>query len=333
MIGTSTPWLLGQPEDRRTRLHALGSRLRRGRDLGHRHPFAQALAEGPVAGQRRHARRDEVTDAGQAQEGQRVRAQRRSQPCGLGQAAGDDRGLRVVAQAHPVGHTDGDRDDVLDGTAELGADDVDVGVGPEVRRRAEVGDPLCDRAVGARHDTGRGLAQGDLAGQVGPGQDGDPLRRHAGHLDDDLAHPPRRAELDALHQADDRSVRRQERAQPAEDPAQALRWQRQDDDLGVGERLLAISRGPDRLRQLDIRQVLRVGVRVVDLVRDLGPAPPQRDVGAGIGQDLGERRTPAARHPSPRPASCGTARGPVLAAVERRGRRRLTRPEIGQAAP
>ena len=61
--------------------------------------------------------------------------ERQPEPGDLGEPAGDDRGLRVVAHAHALGHADGQRDDVLHRAAELDADHVGVRVGPEVRRR------------------------------------------------------------------------------------------------------------------------------------------------------------------------------------------------------
>ena len=66
MIGTSTPCCWASP---RIDVHDFTPSavvLGRGDDLGHGHPLAEALAEGPVARQRRHARGDQVTDAGQA---------------------------------------------------------------------------------------------------------------------------------------------------------------------------------------------------------------------------------------------------------------------------
>ena len=42
-------------------------------------------------------------------------------------------------------------------------------------------------------------------------------------------------------------------------------------------------------------QVLAVALGLVDLVRELGPARPHRDVRAAVGEDLAERRAPAAR--------------------------------------
>ena len=50
--------------------------------------------------------------------------------------------------------------------------------------------------------------------RFGPGDHGDPVLGHVGDLADDLAHPLRGAQLDALHQADQDGVRREVRAQP-----------------------------------------------------------------------------------------------------------------------
>ena len=69
-----------------------------------------------------------------------------------------------------------------------------------------------DRLVGAGHHGGAVLPGGDLAGQVGPGDDRDPVRAGAGDLGDDLAHPVAGAELDALHEADQQRARRQQLA-------------------------------------------------------------------------------------------------------------------------
>ena len=73
---------------------------------------------------------------GEPGEGHRVGAERDAEPGGLGQPAGDERGLGVVAEAHALGHPGGQRDDVLHRAAELAADHVGVGVRPEVRGRA-----------------------------------------------------------------------------------------------------------------------------------------------------------------------------------------------------
>ena len=106
----------------------------------------------------------------------RVGAERGAQPGGLGEAAGDERGLGVVAEAHALGHAGGQRDDVLHRAAELAADDVGVGVRPEVR-------PSCRRPAAARPRRRRctrrrwppaGPAAISLA-RFGPGDHGDPV--------------------------------------------------------------------------------------------------------------------------------------------------------------
>ena len=41
-------------------------------------------------------------------------------------------------------------------------------------------------------------------------------------------------------------------------------------------------------------QVVAVALDLVDLARELGAPRPEHDVGAAVGEDLGERRAPAA---------------------------------------
>ncbi len=108
-IGASTPVRLGEGEQRGARLGALGDLAGRGVDLLGRHALAELLAEGAVARQRRGAGGDQVAEAGQPHQGQRVGAQRGREPRGLGQPAGDDRGGRVVAEPEPDGHADRER--------------------------------------------------------------------------------------------------------------------------------------------------------------------------------------------------------------------------------
>ena len=84
--------------------------------------------------------------------------------------------LGVVAEAHAVRDADGEPDDVLDRAAEFAADDVGVGVRAEVRGVAGGLEALGDGLVGAGDDGGGRLPGGDLPGEVGAGDDGDPLR-------------------------------------------------------------------------------------------------------------------------------------------------------------
>ena len=62
--------------------------------------------------------------AGQARERERVGAGRDPDPGHLGQAARDQARLAVVAEPERIGGAGGDRDDVLERTAQLDAQDV-----------------------------------------------------------------------------------------------------------------------------------------------------------------------------------------------------------------
>ena len=135
------------------------------------------------------------------------------------------------------------RDDVLVGAAELAAD--------ARRCWCRAGTPasgtrscsrLRDVLVGARdHRRGR-LALGDLVGQVGPADHGDPLGAGAGDLGDDLAHP-----LQACR------ARRPSSARPCTGVGGDVRrplargWRAsvcdgtaKHDDVGAGQRLLGV---------------------------------------------------------------------------------------------
>ncbi len=96
----------GQLEDRLARLDPLGGLPGRGDDLVDGQPLAEPHPEGVVARERGHARRDEVTDPGEAEEGLRLCPERQPEPGRLGETTGDDRRLGVVAEPHPLGHPD-----------------------------------------------------------------------------------------------------------------------------------------------------------------------------------------------------------------------------------
>ena len=183
VIGMSTPCPSASVEDRPAGLHALARLLHRRGRLVRGHAAAQVDAEGAVARQRRGAGGDQVADTGQAGERRGVRAERDPQPGHLGQAAGDERGLGVLAEPEPDRDAVGERDDVLDRAAQLDAHDVGVGVRAEVRREAGQLHAAGGLLVGAGHDGGRRLPLHDLAGQVGAGHDRDPARVDVGDLE------------------------------------------------------------------------------------------------------------------------------------------------------
>src|SRR5437762_14137112 len=87
---------------------------------------------------------------------------------------GNEQGPGVVPEPHPDRDAHRERDHVLDGAAELAADHVRVGVGPEVRRVAGLLQVLGHGVVGAGDHGGRVLAGGYLPRQVRAGDHRDP---------------------------------------------------------------------------------------------------------------------------------------------------------------
>ena len=85
--------------------------------------------------------------------------------------------------------------------------------------------------------------------------------RRAGDLGDDLAHPLGGAELDALHQADEHGVGRQQLAPLDEVRAKRLRRDGERDQLGAGERGDRVVGRVTVARQHDARQVLGIRAR------------------------------------------------------------------------
>ena len=88
-------------------------------------------------------------------------------------------------------------------------------------------------------------------GEVGPGQRGDPGRRDARGLGDDLAHPQQRPGLEALHDRQHVRRRRHERGHARGHRPQVPRRRREHDQVhGVGEGR-GIGRGDQLVRQVD----------------------------------------------------------------------------------
>ena len=116
---------------------------------------------------------------GQPGERQRVGSGRDPEPHHLGQAAGHQPGLAVVAEAEAVGGARRDGHDVLERAAQLDAEDVAVHVEPELAATEPVGDAGRELGVVGGHDRRGRQAAGDLGGEVRPGQGGDARRRDA----------------------------------------------------------------------------------------------------------------------------------------------------------
>ena len=135
-------------------------------DLGPGPALRQLLAEAVVARQVRAAGGDQVAHPGQAGEGQRVGAGGDPEPGHLGQAAGQQAGLAVVAEAEAVGGAGGDRDDVLERPAQLDAEDVLVDVQPEAPPGEPRDDALGEVEVRGRDDGRRRQVARHLGRQV-----------------------------------------------------------------------------------------------------------------------------------------------------------------------
>ena len=101
-------------------------------------------------------------------------------------------------------------------------------------------------------------------------------------------------ELHALHQRHDHGVRRQQVRPGRQVGPQRLRRHREHHDLGAADRLGRVRGGRDRRRQDELRQVVGVDVLLVDLGDQLGAPAPHPHLVAGVGQDRGVRRSPAA---------------------------------------
>jgi hypothetical protein len=129
-------------QDRRNGCETLRRLIHLFDDLGKGVPLAEQPPRSVVAGERRLAGGDQVTEPGQP--GQRVRpgAEGHGEVRHLHQAARDDRGLGVLAVTDAVDDADRHRDQILQNTAEFCADDIRVHKGPEVPVRRNLGDRL-----------------------------------------------------------------------------------------------------------------------------------------------------------------------------------------------
>ena len=133
---------------------------------------------------------DQIPHTGKPGKGFGTAAHSKTQAGQLGVAAGDQSSLGVVAVAKPQRNADSQGNDILDGTAQLRAAAVCVGVDAEVRGVEHLLHGLGGiRIVACRHDQ-RGHIAGDLLGMGGTGQ-----CHHAGGavclcqlVLDDLAH-------------------------------------------------------------------------------------------------------------------------------------------------
>ena len=223
-----------------------------------------------VARQRRGAGGDEVAEPGEAGERQRVGAERRAQPGGLGQPAGDERRDGVVAEAHALRDAARERDDVLHRAAELAADDVGVRVRAEVGRRAAPAAPPSRVSSSMQATTvAVGCSLGDLEGEVRPGHDRDRARPAASATSaiTSLIRLVVPSSTPFIRLTSVASRRQQA------DPARAGSRAAICDGMAIAtssapsQRGRRVVRGAQPGRQVDVGQVVGVGVLAVDRAR------------------------------------------------------------------
>ena len=167
-------------------------------------PAARQLdADVAIAAQVPGARQHEIAEAAQTRQRFAPAAGGAGQPRHLRQAARDQRGQRVVAEAEPLDDAGGNRDDVLQRPADLDADDVVAAVQTEVRAAELLLHELGRVGVGEAASTAVGSCCATSTAKLGPdstttGCAGPELLR------DHLRHPQQRVGLQALRRADDR---------------------------------------------------------------------------------------------------------------------------------
>ena len=147
--------------------------------------------------------------------------------------------------------------------------------------------------AGGDHRRG-GVALGNLARQVGAGQDRDALRRQAGGLGDNLVHPLERSQFKALRQGQDRDIVREGGTGGLQGGAHRADGDGYDDQAPPRHGLGDVRGRINAIREGDTRQVRRVLVAIDEGDR-VGVAPPHGDRHSRVGEDLGERGSPCSR--------------------------------------
>ena len=125
------------------------------------------MPDGAVAAERAGAGEHQVADAGEAGEGFAAATAGDGEAGDFGNAAGDEGGGGVVAEADSGSDSGGDGDDVFERAAEFDADDIGGGVEAEGLRGELVLDAGGDGGIGEGDGDGGGLALGDFKGEAG----------------------------------------------------------------------------------------------------------------------------------------------------------------------
>ena len=228
---------------------------------------------------------DQIAHAGQAGERLLAGAGSRSEACHLPQAAADEAGLGVVAEAEAVDPAGGQGDDVLRRRAELDADEIVVHVHAERGRDHRVLQLDRELRVGARHDRRGRQPLRDLLCVVRARED------RNGPGVDQLRQAAAAVRVETLREDQHRAVAGQGRDDRGEGPAR----DGEHDEVGLIQR-----RSGDGLdahpREIDLREVARVAPRggyLLDLRRI---AARERDV-------VPARAEQGREHGAPRPTA------------------------------
>ena len=236
--------------------------MRAGLVLVERHTVGKLEAKGAVARMLGGAGGNEVTHAGKPHAGHGMTAACVYQAADLGQTARHDEGERVIARTRAGGDAAYDSDDVFHGAADLDARHVLRQVDAEGRGKQQLLKGLPHLLVFTGDDGGRKPAAADFLGMVGARK-----RRHARLVadlaGDDLAHEQAGLGLDALGEAQNRRLVRDERRRLVADVAQVRRRHGKDDGFGAVERLGELGRGDNVFRQHVVHQIAGVAMLAV----------------------------------------------------------------------
>ena len=141
VMGISMPWRRARPRAARV-VETPSATLppRPSRISGSLRPWPSSWPTVRLRRERAGAGEDQIADAGEAGERFAAAAAGYGEAGDLGDAAGDEGGGGVVAEADAGGDAGGDGDDVFEGSAELDADDVGARCkGGGSRRRTPAG--------------------------------------------------------------------------------------------------------------------------------------------------------------------------------------------------
>src|SRR5690606_37914257 len=198
-------------------------------------PTAKAFAERAIPAVAGEAGEREVPEAAQAGERLGARAAGDAETAHLGLPAGDERRLRVVAEAEPVAHAGRDGDDILERAAELDTEAIRRTVHAELGAVKDRLHELRGGRIGGGGDDRRGRAAGYFnrearAGERGGRAVGKQFREHA-------AHRQPGGVLDALRGSDHRAAKV---CHPGGDPAKRTGGNGDQDEVRAGDRRMEV---------------------------------------------------------------------------------------------